>query len=167
MLELKKQVIHAFITSKLDYCNSLFYGLPSSLLGRLQGIQNVAARILTGSKKFDHITPVLRSLHWLPVEQRIKFKMLLLVYKSINSMAPSYLQDLFKPYVPCRTLRSSQLCLLNVPFTKSQVKHNRAISVAGLMLRNSLPSDLRVISSLDEFKRKLKTHLFMEYFNSN
>ncbi len=68
-----EKVIHAFITSRLDYCNSLYLGLPKSLLARLQMVQNAAARLLTGAKKHDHITPILTSLHWLPVSFRIQF----------------------------------------------------------------------------------------------
>ena len=75
-----EKVTHAFIGSRLDYCNALLYGLPQSSISKLQRIQNTAARLLTGTKTFDHITPVLKSLHWFPVEKRMDFKVLLLVY---------------------------------------------------------------------------------------
>ncbi|XP_056006684.1 uncharacterized protein LOC130050513 [Ostrea edulis] len=81
-------VVHAFITTKLDYCNSLLYGLPSKQIQRLQSIQNAATRIISGTRKYDSITPVLRSLHWLPVQERVIFKTLVLVYKTVNIMAP-------------------------------------------------------------------------------
>ena len=84
-------LVHAFISSKLDNCNSLLYGLPKHLLNRLRLIQNTAARIVTLSKRFDHITPILFKLHWLPLNYRIHFKILLLVYKCLNSLAPTYL----------------------------------------------------------------------------
>ena len=89
-----EKLIHAFITSRLDYCNSIFSGLTKKELGQLQLVQNAAARVLTRTRKATHITPVLRSLHWLPVSFRIDFKILLLVYKALNGLGPSYIADL-------------------------------------------------------------------------
>ena len=66
-----KALVHAFVSSRIDYCNSLFWGIGKGLVARLQGIQNAAAQLVTGTKRFDHITPVLRGLHWLPVNHRI------------------------------------------------------------------------------------------------
>jgi len=84
-------LIHAFITMKLDHCNSLLYGLPEYLIKRLQYVQNSAARLLTCKRKFDHITPILHEIHWLPVKYRIMFKILVLTYKAIHSIAPQYI----------------------------------------------------------------------------
>ena len=79
-----EKVIHAFITSRLDYCNSLYVGIDQAELNRLQLVQNAAAHFLTGTKKREHITPVLSSLHWLPVRYRVDFKIILFVFKSLN-----------------------------------------------------------------------------------
>jgi len=87
-------VVHAFVTSKLDYCNSLLYGLPKFLIAKLQSVQISAACLVCKTRKFDHITPTLIDLHWLPIRHRIVFKILLLVYKSLNAKASSYLSDL-------------------------------------------------------------------------
>ena len=105
-------LIHAFVTSKIDHCNILLSG---SLVRKLQYVQNSAARLLTGSRKHEHITRVLRDLHWLPVHERIRFKILLMTFKCLNQLAPSYLSDLLIHYRPSRTLRSSDKELLIQP----------------------------------------------------
>ncbi len=115
-----ERVIHAFITSRLDYCNSLYFGTGQTALSRLQRVQNAAARLLTSTKKRDHITPVLRSLHWLPVRYRVNFKILLLVFKSLNGLVPAYLSDLLTEHRPLLSLRSSNHRLLSIP--KSRLK---------------------------------------------
>ena len=126
-------------------------------------IQNIVARIITGHGRCEHITPVLKALHWLPVQQRIKFKTLVLVYKAVNNLAPVYLQELLHPHVPCRGLRSSEMNLLVVPFTRSSVIQQCAFSAAGPRLWNSLPLSLRSAPRLSVFKSQLKTYLFEEY----
>ena len=82
-----------FVTSKLDNCNSLLAGLPQYLLDKVQRVQNAAARLVSCTRKYDRISPVLKELHWLPVKQRIVFKILLLTYKALNALAPRYISD--------------------------------------------------------------------------
>jgi len=98
----------AFISCRLDYCNALLYGISDSLFKRLQSIQNAAARILTGASRRDHISPVLRSLHWFPVKLRVEYKLATLVYKSLRSQAPSYLVDDCQLIADSGRLRSRQ-----------------------------------------------------------
>ena len=87
-------LIHAFISSKLDYCNSLLYGIPKYLVCRLQRVQNTAACIVTLTRTYDSITAIMFKPHWLPVHSRISFRLLLLVYKALNGKAPSYISSL-------------------------------------------------------------------------
>ncbi len=89
-----ERVIHAFISSRLDYCNSLYMGINQASLNQHKMVQNAAARLLTGVRKRKHITPVLINLHWLPIHYRIDFKVLLLVFKALNGLTPVYLSDL-------------------------------------------------------------------------
>ncbi|KAF7705582.1 hypothetical protein HF521_020868, partial [Silurus meridionalis] len=110
-----EKLVHAFMTSRIDYCNALLVGCPSSLINKLQLVQNAAARILTRSRKYDHITPILSSLHWLPVKFRIDFKLLLLTYKALNGLAPMYFSSLLTRYNLPRSLRSQNSGLLVVP----------------------------------------------------
>ena len=105
------QLIHALVTVRIDYCNSLLYGLPDCSLSRLQRILNTAARILCKIPKFDHITETLLDLHWLPIQQRILFKILILTYQAYHKTAPQYLCALIMPYSNARNLRSDNMSL--------------------------------------------------------
>ena len=93
MLNVTKTLVHAFISCRLDCCNSLLYGISDGLLRRLQSVQNAAARLVTGARRRDHITPVLLQLHWLPISQRVVFKIAGLVHQSLAGVAPAYLAD--------------------------------------------------------------------------
>ena len=153
-------LIHAFVSSKLDHCNSFLYGLPAYQLAKLQVLQNTAARVVSLTRKYDHITPVLESLHWLPVKFRIVFKVLLLVYKALNGMAPPYLSDMLCYRSYSRSLRSASQKLLVVHRTNMKTYGDRAFSIAGPKLWNQLPLSIRELSSIDSFKKSLKTYLF-------
>ena len=159
-----EKLIHAFITSRLDNGNSLLYGLPDYLTNKLQRIHNTAARILTLSKKFDHITPTLRDLHWLPVKNRIIFKILLLTFRCLHGTAPAYLSGLLHPYLPVRSLRSSNSLLLKVQKTRTKSYGDRAFQNSAPKLWNSLPISIRQCETLTSFKSDLKNHLFKESY---
>ena len=158
--------IHAFVTSRLDHCNALLYGLPNCTIDRLQKVQNSAARALTGSKKRDHITPILKSLHWLPIRVRIEYKLLVIVHKCLFGNGPDYLRDLLVFHQPNRSLRStSEINLLVEPFTKNKTGGDRSFQKAGPKLWNKLPQRLRTCNSTDQFKCQLKSYLYSRTFD--
>ena len=142
---------------------SVFTGLTRKSIRKLQMIQNAAARVLTDTRKVDHITPVLRSFHWLPVDQRIDLKILLLVFKSLNGLGPKYIDDLLHHY-EASSLRSSGSGLLSVP--RITTKHGKAaFSYYAPTIWNKLPKSCTSAETLPIFKSRLKTHLFAAALN--
>lgn len=158
-----RTLVQAFIASRLDYCNSVLFGVADSLLQRLQSVQNAAARLVTGARRRDHISPILRELHWLPVRRRVEFKVALLVYKALNCLAPAYLVDdcqLLTAESGRRRLRSCDINTCYLPRTKTRFG-DRSFAVAGPRSWNKLPETLREPDiELGHFRRLLKQHLF-------
>ena len=115
-----KTLIHAFVTSRLDYANSLLISANKSSVARLQVIQNRAARLVAMSRNREHVTPIRKHLHWLPIDYRIKYKILLTCFNCVHKTAPSYLCELIRMYEPSRYLRSGKKHLLHVPFRKGK-----------------------------------------------
>ena len=157
-----KTLVQAFISNRLDHCNSLLYGITDNLFRCVQAVQNAAARLITGVRRHEHITPVLKQLHWLPVRQRVHFKLAVTVFRALHGTAPSYLAEdcQLVASTDCRQLRSSTVNTCLVART-STCLGDCSFSAAGPRLWNSLPTYLRQPDlSLGRFRRTLKTHLF-------
>jgi hypothetical protein len=160
-----KMLVNALVTSRLDYGNALLYGTYFKYLtDKLQRVHNTAARLITRTKKTNHITPVLIRLHWLPVEYRSHYKPTHYVYKALHGLAPVYLTELVKPYVPSRSLRSQSVSLLQVPTTRTKTYGNRRFDKTVATLCNSIPLQLKNVDSLSAFKSCLKTYLLNKIF---
>ena len=157
------QIIHAFVTSKLDYCNSLLYGLTDKSLFRLKKVQNTAVRIITYCHSWDDITPRLKELHWLPIHLRIRYKVILLTFKALNGLAPAYLRILLNFRVTPYSLRNETKKDLDTATTRTTSYGDRAFSAAAPVLWNVLPEEIRSETKLAIFKSKLKTHLFGQF----
>mgnify|MGYP003487436921 FL=1 len=155
----------SLVLSRLDYCNSLLAGLPQMQIKRLQAVQNAAARVVTRSRKTDHITPILKQLHWLPVAERVKHKVLSLAFRAVRENRPAYLTDLIRLYCPSRSLRSADQSLLAVPgprVVKTKRYGQRAFSYIATILWNALPRNIRETNSISSFRSSLKTFLFSQ-----
>ncbi len=159
-----EDLVHAFMTSRLNYCNALLGGCPVSSINKLQIVQNAAARVLTRSRKYDHITTILPSLHWLPIKFRISYKILRLAYKALNGLAHAFLTSLLSRYNPTHSLRSQKSGLLVVPRIAKSTKGGRSFPHLAPKLWNSLPDNVRGSDTVSLFKSRLKTHLFSQAF---
>ena len=158
-------LVCSLVLSHLVYCNSLLSGFPQYFLDKLQKVQNAAASLVCKAKKFDHIHPILETLHWLPVTHRIQYKISTICFSSISGTAPQYLSDLLQPYTPARQLQSvSDIQTFVTSCVKTKTFGERSFSYAGPSLWNSLPQTLRHSDSTSPFKAALKTHLFNNYF---
>jgi len=164
-----KQLVHAFVIRILDYCNSILAGLPKGLISQLQRVQNSAARLVLGLQPRDHIKPALFELHWLPVHMRIQYKLCLLMHSVSVQCCPSYISDIVPTTAASsrrQGLRSStDTFSYTVPPTVTKFGE-RAFSVAGPSVLNSLPADIRHITDTSDFQRHLKAHFFNLYFNT-
>jgi len=161
---------HAFVCSRLDYCNSSFHGSKASVLDSMQSILNAAARLVLAIPKYEHISAAIRdTLHWLPVRQSIEFKVCLLVRNCLHSVAPPYLRELCVPVSEdsCRQhLRSAARGDLKLPRVHRERYGRRGFYASAPYLWNQLPLDVRQHApNLADFKRSLKTHYCRQQTN--
>ena len=158
-----KTIATSLIGGKVDYCNSILFNVTEKEISKLQGVQNCLAHVVTKSPHFYHITPLLKSLHWLPVRYRIKFKLCSLTYQALTSGQPVYIRNMLQPSRKVWTLRSRDLDQLNVPPVRTAVG-SRAFSVAAPRLWNELPLEIRSAKTQISSRKKLKTYFFGRAF---
>ena len=158
-------LVHAFVSSKLHHYTSLLYNVPKCTLKKLQSVQNAAARLITCSRKYDHITPIRKNYTGFLFLNALNSR-LLLTFKALHQQSPVYIQDLVAYYQPPRILRSSNLLLLNPTNFHLKTYGSRAFAVSAPELWNSLPVSIRSCDNLSSFKSKLKTHLFKKTYYS-
>ena len=158
-LDSAKLLATALVSSRLDYCNSLLYGIADMDLTRLHCVQNQLARLVKMFPPFTRSIPLLRSLHGLPVRFRILFKINLLTYKTLHEKQPVYLHSMLAVSIPSRSLISNNDNSLSVPRVKTNTGA-RSFHSCAPSLWNNLPLSVRSASSVATFKKYLKTHLF-------
>ena len=168
-MEATKTAVHSLVLNKLDYGNSQFLNAPKALISRMQKVQNAAARLIYRVPRREHITPYLKDLHWLKVEFRIKYKVMVLTYLSIVGKAPSYMTDMLEVKRISRPLRSENEIRLqenNLGMRPQQItKYGRmSFEQAAPTLWNSLPAEVRSAESVASFKSRLKTHYFKQCY---
>jgi hypothetical protein len=157
-------LVHAMVTSRLDFMNAIYHNINKSEMTKLQKVQNAAARVVLMAPRRSHATELLYKLHWLPIEQRIKYKILTITFKCINGRGPEYLEEMLRPYVCVKPgLRSEDGLSLVEPKTIRTIG-TRAFCVAAPSFWNRLPKEMRMMNSLLLFKKSLKTLLFTEHF---
>ena len=156
--EAAKTMVNSMITSKLDYCNSIFCALPDCSLKSLSSVQKTAL-LLIGTKRYELITPVIPNLHWLPIRRRIMYNILVLTLKCLLGTAPGYLVDLLQKRHNKRT-RDDDRNFLVIPKVKRSTFAGRSFSFASATLWNRLPDDLSLTTDIDVFKKQLKSYIF-------
>ena len=154
----------SIVCSRLNYCNSILYSITAHNIDRLQRVQNSLARVVCRAPYRSSAILLRQSLHWLPIEARITFKIAMLTYKLWNHRQSAYLSSMIIDYKPARFLRSAVSDLLVIPRTKT-VTASRAFRIAALKAWNSLPATVRSSNSINGFRRQLKTHLFNLAYN--
>ena len=158
-LDLAKRIAVALVSSKLDYCNSLFHNMPEKDIARLQRIQNCLARVVTKAPRFSRSVPILKRLHLLPVKFRIYFKICAITFRTLKENQPAYLADLLVRPECSKYLRSTNSNRFVVPRIKTKTG-SRAFSISGPALWNALPVPIRNAKTILTFRKLLKSHLF-------
>ena len=169
-VEARRSLIHCFISCRIDYCNANLYGISGILLRRLQTVLNAAARLVVDAGKRQHMTPILKDLHWLPVKERILYKIGILTFRCVRGTGPDYLAEMFtrvSDVAGHAGLRSAVRGDFVIPRTNTATFGPRSFRVSGPTFWNKLPLDMRDQNiSYQQFKSKLKTLLFEQAYRA-
>ena len=162
-----QQLVSSLVMSHLDYCNNLLTSLPNCDIAKYQRIQNLATKLVLKKSKYDSWTDAFRSLHWLPIKERIIFKLMVLVHNALDLKSPTYIRNMLTlKEANRRGLQLENLSqILNVPMTKCKTFTDRAFSVAAPKNWNNFPDYLRRQRDSEQFKKQLKTYLFKSVFD--
>ena len=166
--EASSQLIHTLITTTLDYCNGILFNLPKNKIERLQRIQNQAARMLKRIPGRNHITSVLKDLHWLRINEKIEFKILILTHRAFYETGPMYLSELIKKHLTLliELEGAKDHCLLSIPPISKMCANSyfeRSFSYSAPFLWNRLDMSIRMLD-FDHFKSRIETELYLRYF---
>ena len=165
--EVRKSIVQAIVMSKIDYCNSLMYGVVATNLSKLQRVQNAAVRLVCSLPRHEHVTSSFIRLHWLPIKFRINFNIAMLCFKCIHGHAPNYLKSMvtIKKTSIYKLRSSTSIQLENRSRRSKKTLGDRAFSNASAKIWNSLPQSLQSQQNFNAFNSLLKTHYFREAFN--
>jgi Reverse transcriptase (RNA-dependent DNA polymerase) len=164
--EIATSIATSLVGARLDYCNAVYYGISRNNIDKLQRVQNALARVVKLSSKYNHVTPLLSELHWLPIDARVRYKIAVLTFKTITTNKPSYLAELVSTRTPARELRSSLRRPHQLHVNRVRTAFgSRAFCHAAPAVWNSLPTEITDTgSSLQTFKSRLKTYLYNQSF---
>ena len=162
-IDATKSLVNSLVTSRIDYCNLLLNGIPKTTLNKIQNVQNIAARLITRISHRSHITPVLKDLHWLPIQYRSLFKIFVITYKALQGQSPLYIRNLLQVYKPTRNDHRTMTALV-VPKSCIVMFSDRSFSTAAPRLWNTLTEGIRDSGSLAIFNKSLKTHFFIHIY---
>ena len=157
-------IINSLVFSKLFYCSNVWSNTSQTNINKLQAVQNFACRSVSGTRKFDHVTSILKQLRWLPVAKQLECRSAIMNFKCMAGNAPKYLSNKFSKRLDISKRKTRKCNNLNIPFCKLSTGQ-RSFHYRTVKLWNALEINLKNVDSLNSFKRQLKNHLLKQFLN--